>query len=100
MREVLDAAFTGNEQARGYVLDDQAGLRRHMAIFVDGAQIRDRVNLSDPVSADAEIGIQAPRRARCRSACRIRASARSTTGTSIILPSKVTAPTPCALAAS
>ena len=55
VREVLDAAFAGNEQARGYVLDDQAGLRKHMAIFVDGVQIRDRQHLSDPVPAESHV---------------------------------------------
>ena len=49
VREVLDAVFAANPQARGYVLDDQSALRRHMAIFVDGVLIRDRVALSDPV---------------------------------------------------
>lgn len=49
VREVLDAVFATNPQARGYVLDDQKALRRHMAIFVDGVLIRDRVALSDPV---------------------------------------------------
>jgi hypothetical protein len=55
VREVLDAVFADNERARGYVLDDQGALRKHMLIFVDGAQIRDRDGLSDPVSADAEL---------------------------------------------
>jgi sulfur-carrier protein len=55
VREVLEAAFAGKEQARGYVLDDQAALRKHMAIFVNGTRIRDRVHLSDPVPADAEV---------------------------------------------
>ena len=36
VREVLDTAFASNPQARSYVLDDQAALRRHMTIFVDG----------------------------------------------------------------
>jgi molybdopterin converting factor small subunit len=49
VREVLDNVFAGNPQARGYVLDDQAALRRHMAIFVDGQMIRDRVRLADVV---------------------------------------------------
>lgn len=49
VREVLDNAFASNPQARGYVLDDQGGLRRHMTVFVDGAQVRDRSGLSDPV---------------------------------------------------
>ena len=55
VREVLDAVFAANELARGYVLDDQAALRKHMAIFVDGSQIRDRVHLSDPVRDGSEI---------------------------------------------
>ena len=37
VREVLDNVFAGNPQARGYVLDDQSALRRHITIFVDGA---------------------------------------------------------------
>jgi molybdopterin synthase sulfur carrier subunit len=49
VRDVLDAVFTANPQARGYVLDDQNALRRHMTIFVDGELIRDRAKLSDPV---------------------------------------------------
>jgi molybdopterin converting factor small subunit len=55
VREVLDQVFAAHPQARGYVLDDQAGLRRHMAIFVDGALIRDRVGLTDRVGAGATI---------------------------------------------
>ena len=55
VREVLDAAFAGNAAARGYVLDDQAALRRHMAVFINGVQIRDRVGLSDGVPAGAHI---------------------------------------------
>jgi hypothetical protein len=55
VREVLDQIFAGNQVARSYVLDDQAALRKHMAIFVNGAQIRDRVRLSDPVPSNGEI---------------------------------------------
>ena len=40
---------------RAYVLDDQAALRRHMTIFVDGHTIRDRATLSDPVSEASRI---------------------------------------------
>jgi hypothetical protein len=57
VREVLDAVFADNPRVRGYVLDDQGALRKHMAVFVDGQQIRDRKRLSDPVSAEAEIYI-------------------------------------------
>lgn len=55
VREVLDKVFAENPQARGYVLDDQAGLRKHMAIFVDGQLLRDRAGLSDPVREDSRI---------------------------------------------
>jgi sulfur-carrier protein len=55
VREVLDKVFASNPQARSYVLDDQAGLRRHMTIFVDGRAIRDRVRLSDPVAAGSTV---------------------------------------------
>jgi hypothetical protein len=55
VREVLEAVFAGNEQARSYVLDDQAALRKHMTIFVNGTRIRDRVHLSDEVPADGEV---------------------------------------------
>lgn len=49
VREVLDHVFADNPAARGYVLDDQGALRKHMIIFVNGEVIRDRVFLSDPV---------------------------------------------------
>ena len=55
VREALDAAFAGNARARAYVLDDQAALRKHMVVFVDGVRIRDRVHLSDRVLENGEI---------------------------------------------
>ena len=53
--EVLDNVFTANVAARNYVLDDQAGLRKHMTIFVDGQMIRDRARLSDRVGETSTI---------------------------------------------
>ncbi len=55
VRAVLDAVFETNPAARGYVLDEQGILRKHMAVFVNGKQIRDRITLSDPVPADGEV---------------------------------------------
>lgn len=54
VRDVLDRVFADNPQARGYVLDDQGALRRHMVVFVDGQLVRDRAHLSDPVT-DASV---------------------------------------------
>jgi sulfur-carrier protein len=55
VRAVLDAVFAANPRLRGYVLDDQGALRRHMMVFVDGQQIEDRDRLSDPVRPAGEI---------------------------------------------
>lgn len=55
VREALDAVFARNRRARGYVLDDQAALRRHMSIYVDGRLIRDRERLSDAVGERSTI---------------------------------------------
>ncbi|HYT87682.1 MAG TPA: MoaD/ThiS family protein [Gemmataceae bacterium] len=55
VRTVLDAVFAHNEAARGYVLDDQDALRKHMLVFINGEQIHDRIALSDPVTDDAEV---------------------------------------------
>jgi sulfur-carrier protein len=57
VRDVLDAVFTLNPRARGYVLDDQAALRRHMAIFVDGVLIKDRTGLADTVGETSTIAV-------------------------------------------
>lgn len=55
VREVLDGYFAANPPARGYVLDDQAGLRKHMIVFVDGQMIADRARLSDPVGPSSRV---------------------------------------------
>ena len=55
VREVLEKVFADNPPARSYVLDDQAALRRHMTIFVDGQIIRDRTRLADAVTDTSTI---------------------------------------------
>ncbi|MCK6550212.1 MoaD/ThiS family protein [Myxococcota bacterium] len=57
VREVLDAVFAESPVLRGYVLDDQGILRKHMVIFVRGEQLRDRVGLSDPVGDGDELDV-------------------------------------------
>ena len=52
---VLQAVFADNPRLRGYVLDDQGQLRRHVVVFVDGRKIRDRVRLTDPVREASEV---------------------------------------------
>ena len=55
VREALEAVFRGNPRLRGYVLDDQGRLRRHVMVFVDGDQVHDRDGLSDAVEASSEL---------------------------------------------
>lgn len=55
--DALAAYFTLHPAVRGYVLDDQAAVRHHVAVFVDGAPIGDRQTLADEVGRDAEIHI-------------------------------------------
>ena len=57
LRDVLEGYFAENERARGYVLDDQGYLRKHMAIFIDGWQVRDRRGLTDEVPEDATVDL-------------------------------------------
>ena len=53
--EALVAVFTSKPALRGYLLDDQGALRRHVVVYVNGWPVKDRTGLSDPVSARDEI---------------------------------------------
>jgi len=55
VREVLDRVFDDNPRLRGYVLDDQGRLRQHVAVFVNGEMVDDRVRLSDVLDDDDEV---------------------------------------------
>lgn len=51
--EVLHQVFSTRPKLRGYVLDDQGAVRKHVTIFVNGLPLHDRLRLTDPV-ADAD----------------------------------------------
>jgi hypothetical protein len=53
--EALAAVFARHPLLRGYVLDDQGALRRHVVLYVQGRPVSDRVQLSDPVAPRDEI---------------------------------------------
>jgi molybdopterin converting factor small subunit len=55
--EVLDAVFARRPGLRGYILDDQGAIRRHVVVFVGGEPVRDRAHLSDAVAPGAEITV-------------------------------------------
>ena len=47
--------FARHPRLRGYLLDDQGGLRRHVTVFIDGLRLRDRRGLGDVVADDSEV---------------------------------------------
>lgn len=55
VRAALEQVFTSHPLMRGYVLDDQAQLRKHMSIFIDGVPLKDRRGFSDAVSPQSHI---------------------------------------------
>jgi hypothetical protein len=57
VREALDAYFAAEPAARAYVLDEQGELRRHVVVFLDGQQIRDRAHLGESVGEGASIHV-------------------------------------------
>lgn len=55
VRAVLDNVLRDNPRLRGYVLDEQGALRKHMTVFVNGRMLSDRAGLSDPVGPADEV---------------------------------------------
>jgi molybdopterin converting factor small subunit len=53
--EALAAVFETRPGLRGYVLDDQGALRRHVAVYVNSEAVRDRAKLSDPIGPNDDI---------------------------------------------
>jgi molybdopterin synthase sulfur carrier subunit len=51
----LEAVFAQRPVLRGYVLDDQGAVRRHVAIYINGEALRDRVTLGDAVGPQDEV---------------------------------------------
>lgn len=55
VRAALDEVFRTHPLMRSYVLDDQAHLRKHMSVFIDGAPLKDRKTFSDSVAPQSHI---------------------------------------------
>jgi molybdopterin converting factor small subunit len=57
LNEVLNEIEANYPGIRGYIVDEQGSLRKHVNIFIDGRLINDRVTLGDSFSKDSEIYI-------------------------------------------
>lgn len=55
LRALLDALFAECPTLRGYVLDEHGTMRHHVVAFVNGAAVRDKHFLDDPVPLDGEV---------------------------------------------
>jgi sulfur carrier protein ThiS len=53
----LAAAFTAAPALRGYVLDEQGAVRKHVAVFVNGQAIASRSDLSQALRADDRVHV-------------------------------------------
>jgi molybdopterin synthase sulfur carrier subunit len=53
--DALAAVFGSHPLLRGYVLDDQGALRRHVVIYLQGRRVSERAKLTDPVGPCDEI---------------------------------------------
>ena len=53
--ELLERYFSKWPAVRGYVLDDQGAVRKHVKVVVDDNYLIDRNELSDPVKSDSKV---------------------------------------------
>ncbi|HUN94277.1 MAG TPA: MoaD/ThiS family protein [Burkholderiaceae bacterium] len=53
----IDEAVQATPLLRGYLFDDQGGLRKHVAVFVNGVLHRDRANLGRVLADEDRIFI-------------------------------------------
>lgn len=53
--EALARVFQQNPRLESYIVDEQGRLRRHVAVFVGGELISDRMNLTDPIENGKDV---------------------------------------------
>jgi len=53
--ELLEHYFERWPNVRGFVLDDQGEVRKHVKVLVDGQNLRDRKKLSDRLNETSEV---------------------------------------------
>jgi molybdopterin synthase sulfur carrier subunit len=55
LRQALEGAFAKAPALRGYVVDDQGAVRKHVAVFINGELVHDRRNLARPLAAGDQV---------------------------------------------
>lgn len=60
LRDVLEGALRAAPALANYVFDDQRAVRKHVAVFVNGQMVLERVNLNQSLGAgDRMLVVQA-----------------------------------------
>lgn len=57
LREALQDAFGLNPRLRGYVLDDQGHLRKHVVVFIDGQRCAEHERLDAALRPDSQVHV-------------------------------------------
>lgn len=55
LRAALDGALAAAPALRGYVLDEQGAVRKHVAVFVNAQMIASRTQLDIPLADDDKV---------------------------------------------
>ena len=53
--DVLNACCDQNPDLRGYILDDQGRVRKHVAVFINGEMLADKDTLAETVPPGSEV---------------------------------------------
>ena len=57
LRGALEDAFAATPRLRGYILDDQGHLRKHVIVFIDGVRVRDYEKLDDALGSASQVHV-------------------------------------------
>ncbi|MGH6767930.1 MAG: hypothetical protein ACRECO_02790 [Xanthobacteraceae bacterium] len=57
VNDALSTLFTELPQVRGYVLDEQGRLRKHVCIFADGVRLPRERTLDHPIGPDSQLHV-------------------------------------------
>lgn len=57
LRAALHAAFAAAPRLKGYVLDEQGDVRKHVAVFVNGRMIASRSRLDIPLEPGDKVTV-------------------------------------------